>query len=276
MKRKSLLVLVIVLLLLAPFLVAGQPDPKKTKFLIYPAKAETDFTELQRLAVVPQPRNTVIINASAAIRDDKTIDPTGIDLLGLQKALHEPVRIRIGNEKRRIAISLQYRSRQPNEAGRLVLYWALKGMALDLGYDEIDVLSVFSDDEDGWWKRQIEERKAYDLVGRGQPAEPGVGDEFVTVYAVKTAYSRHLFDADCVVNFKQSFVQGWDGTLTAAQETAVLQAAATLKFDAKRRALFRMATERIGPKAHSQFHEKTAVDLIKKMGFEKHATYSSG
>lgn len=157
-----------------------------------------------------------------------------------------------------------------------MLYWALKGMASDQGYDEISIGSSISDDEAVWWKKQLEERKAYDQVGRGQPAEPGVGDEFVAVYAVKAAYSRYVFDADSVVHFKQPFVEGWDGKLTAAQEKVILQSAPKLKFDARSRVQFRMVTERVGVEAHQHFHEKTAVDLIKKMGFEKHATYKSG
>ena len=276
MKTKTLTVSMLAILTIAAIVDAQDAGPKTVKYIIYPAKPETDFAELQRLSLgrSPQPRNHVVVNGSAALREDKTIDPKAIDLLGLRKALDEPARIKIGDEKWHISFAIIFCGRQPDEAAMQTLFWAMKGMARDLGYDEISVGSVSTSDEEVWWKRQVDGRKAYDQVGRGEVAETGVGDDFVAVYAVKTPYSRFRFEADCVINFKKPFVAGWDGKLSAAQEKTILQSAAKLKFKGMNRVLFRLVFDGVSVEAQRHFHEKTLVDLTKKMGFEKFATFT--
>jgi len=267
-----------VLMFLSVLVRAQDPDPNKTNYLLFPAKKEKDLTELQRSFLAGDkvtPKFTVLINGSAAIREDKTIDPKRIDLPGLQKAWRDPVGIRVGDEKYRVVITIAYFGRTPSEEGREMLYWALKGMALDSRYEIIDVSSLF-ESGDGW-NRAIEGRKAYDLVKEGQAGESAVGNDLVAVYPVRTAWSRHVLGgADCLVDIKTPLDKESKGKLTDKQEEIIVQSIDKLKLSSKKLIRFNVKVKFGATGVVDRFYDETAKELAKKLGFDKHSVGTQG
>jgi hypothetical protein len=264
----------LVLLFGPPAFAAEEPDPTKTNYLVFPAKSPDELTELQRTLEhrgKPVPNYRVIINASPAVRADRTIDLT--DWTSLEKAIHERVRVKVGNQKYRIAITVAFYGRCPADADRHFLYWAMKGMAMDFGYDEIVVGGSINTDPDAW-ANDIKMKRAYDQIGKGQDKEPAVGDGLVSVYPVRTPYSRHVLrGADCVVDIKRPFDRDDDGTLSKDQETAIVKAIEQLKLPSKGVICFRITGKFGASQAIRTFSNETGSQLAKKLGFKSHSTH---
>ena len=249
-------------------------DPAKSNYLVFRSKKPDELTELQRL-IEPQgkdaPDYRVIINASAAVREDKSLDLSTIDWQGLRDEIRESIRIRVNGKKFVITISAEYFGHVPDDETMRLLRWTLKGMSLDCGFDNIYVSEVESKDKEGWAKN-IKMKKAYDLIGKNQEKEPESGDDFVAAYPVRTPYSRHVLSgADCVVEIKRPFKKGDDGTLTEEQELAIVKAVNSLNLASKEVVYFRTKYQsdskaRVG---------KTFENLTKKLGFKSHITHSA-
>jgi len=253
-------------------------DPSRTNYLVFPARKPADMTELQRSFARQggaEPDYRVLINASPAVRPDGTIDPRAFDWESLEKEIHEHFRVRVGDRKYRIALTVVYYGSRPNEESRRLFSWALKGMAADFGYDEIDVAASFSTDADGW-KNDIQRKQAYDLIGKGQQEEPALDHELVTVYPVRTPYSRQVLGgADCVVDIKRAFDKDDEGTLTRREAEAVAATVARLNLSSKDVLYFRIRKKFGATRAIRTFSDETGKDLAKKLGFKSHITQIS-
>jgi hypothetical protein len=249
-------------------------DPAKSNYLVFRSKKPDELTELQRL-IEPQgkdaPDYRVIINASAAVREDKSLDLSAIDWQGLRDEIRESIRIRVNGKKFAITFSAEYFGNVSDDETMRLLRWTLKGMSLDCGFDKIYVSEIESKDKEGWAK-DIKMKKAYDLIGKNQEKEPASGDDFVAVYPVRTPYSRHVLSgADCVVEIKRPYKKGDDGSLTEQQESAIVDAINNLKLPSKELVYFRAKFEtdsktRVG---------KTFENLTRKLGFKSHITHSA-
>ncbi len=158
---------------------AETADPAKSNYLVFPAKKPAELTELQRI-ICPQgkdaPNCNVIINASAVVREDNSLDAKAIDWKRLGEEIRAMTGLRLQGERFRITITAAYYGRQPEEEGRQMLRWALIGLAQECDYDKIDVSASIADKADGW-AEDIKMKKAYDLIGKKQdcfaPVEPG-------------------------------------------------------------------------------------------------------
>ena len=113
--------------------VAEDPQPKKTNYIIYPAKTDEERKELRKNLTELQrsrppwskeeatkdkviTKYSIVINGSAAIREDKTIDAKALDLAGLERTLHVTSKIIFaGDPKEGIAITVVYSRPRPTK-----------------------------------------------------------------------------------------------------------------------------------------------------------------
>jgi hypothetical protein len=123
---------------------AQSADPTKSNYLVFQSKKPEEPTDLQRIVRrtgKDSPDFEIIINASAAVRGDHSLDPKAIDLRGLEKELNAVSRLGEDRHKPRVSINMAYYRRQPDDQGGKMLRWTLMGLALDCDCEKIDVYS---------------------------------------------------------------------------------------------------------------------------------------
>jgi hypothetical protein len=247
----------------APAIGQEAARPGQGNFLIF-----TYTTELQRRGLKPdQTYYAVLVNGSAAVKPDKSIDPQAIDMEALKKALRG---LRRQDPPETVSIDIFFDKPRPAEEGRYLLHLACKGLASEAGFPNATVGTTFGGTDP--WKRALDAIKRYGDPGKDGGEENAVGNEIARAYPIRTALSKYQHhDADCLVEILAPFVEGSKGDLTAAQEKAIMACVAELKLPTQKSIVFNVH-RKIGERgAVLAFHEGPAKQLAKKLGFESYS-----
>jgi len=173
-------------------------------FLVFPIR-----TELQHLGwgrIFNEAKVFVLINGVKVFKgNDQALDMSALKLSKIREAIEpvsegEPGNVIFEVLCRKYVVRLRGDGTRP--ANSIVLKDALEQFGRDVGFQDVEVSmpSVSSHSEYvGNWKRAV----ADFATGPGEMNvdEPGVGDQQVKLYPVRTRLSRFLYrDADCVIH----------------------------------------------------------------------------
>jgi hypothetical protein len=194
--------------------VGGAGDAEPTRDAIIEAALRDDFlvlpirTELQRAAGKKSgnAKVLVLINGVKVIQgEDEAIDAGALKLSKIWEAIEPFAKSEAGNVVFQMWCDTY--ARAPGDDGSWpassILLEFLREFGQRIGFQDADVrlffLTKHSEYHNGW------ERAVADfapLPGEQEPEEPGVGDQQVKLYLVRTRLSRLLYrDVDCVIHF---------------------------------------------------------------------------
>jgi hypothetical protein len=211
-------------LLLGPAALADETP----RYFIHPVT-----TDLQRQLVPPKTDLCVLMDATAALKDNEV----SADSLGLDRLKADLVKQKVGqtNLHFHLYYGTAYGAGRDGQA-RLV-HHAVIGFAHELGFPKVTAGGVhMTVGNDRSWADQAEPLARKGL--KPDAAEPASGDANVKVYPVRTPLSRYLADdTDCVVLVGPA-VDGERGRLPNKYRAVAAQAVAELKLPDRKRIAF--------------------------------------
>lgn len=137
-----------------------------------------------------------------------------------------------------------------------MLNWALEGFGHWAGYEKTSPRQTWFNKGFDKNLRPVEydwKKETASLDERGPDGdEPATGNDQVKVYPVRTALSRQLTRADCVVDIRAAVIAKGDG-LTPEIRDSIRRFVSRLKLPRKETVLFRIDRNRSGEKAYEFF-----------------------
>ncbi len=249
--------IVLLAFLLFPHLSLAQEKKQigKGNYLIFPCT-----TELQQRGRKGERWHHILINGSAAVRKNGTIDPAAIDFEKLRRELAET---RQGLDKQNISVSITYHNPEPTEKGRWLLYLAVKGLTGIARFPKAQVGSDFGP----YWGHAL---KAIKRCGppNAKQTEKAIGGKLVKAYPIRTAYSSYTCsDADCFVDLVVPVSEDSD-SLGDKEVKAIRTAVRQLKLPQRKHIMFCMTVNSRTPRKTSRKRLRALQKLGEQLGFE--------
>jgi hypothetical protein len=193
----------------------------------------------------------VLVDGMSVVRPDGLIDSKAIDFKKLKDALKP-----YSGKGNTLFVLAYFQSDEPLRDGAQVLMWTLEGFGRRAGFDKTRPIQTWFNkgfDKEGRlvefdWKKQT--AKVDD--GAADMDEPAVGNDLVKVYPVRTALSRQLTNADCVVDIRAPLITQGDG-LKAETRQAIRRFVNEIKLPRKEYVLFRINRSLSGEEAYERF-----------------------
>jgi hypothetical protein len=249
-----------ILLMIAGMAASPATAAEQRNFIVLPVT-----TPLQRQALGSKGAATatayVLVNGTL-VGDDR-IRWSGLDFDSLRVELVPLAK------KNSTVIFRIYHASADNEPGRDLLRWALLGFARETTPFQNARAETVMDGRFDWQKQldvvaELDESETAD--------EPLDEDNAVAVSPVRTALSRLLYNADCVVTLKSTFAADADGRLEPDVEESILVKVGALELPRKNMLLFRVRFKQGGQPGVDRFYQVFAKRLSKALGFADCAT----
>ncbi|MEZ6143404.1 MAG: hypothetical protein R3B84_22785 [Zavarzinella sp.] len=254
-------------------LFGDEPDSDKIPYLIYPPKLDNCFTELQMIMNNNSEWSqfSVDINGSLLITKDDFLDTKSLQINKFKAAISQFPKTGEKLPKYRI----YYTKKTPSDEAIRVVYHLFLGLNNACTDNRnCDIGSVISGTEkNDHWLDRVRFHKAYLTAGPDQRKEPGIGNTYVTAYAALTPFSKELFQATCVVKFKDQFDKNWDGTFSKEFESAIIKVVGQAKAESKSTIAFICNSEDATVESLTEFRTLTLPKLTQKLGFKSYMIF---
>jgi RNA polymerase sigma factor (sigma-70 family) len=230
-------------------------------YLVFPIKTELQRALLQGYRDARTARAMVLLDGMSLVRPDGSVDSTALDFVALRRVLKPHA-----GKGHGLFVNVYFLAGTSADASQLVC-WALEGFGRQAGFEKAQATQTRFNDRSYDWKKKTA------AVGKGQAEgdEPATGDGLVKVYPVRTALSRQLTGADCVVDILPPLEGEGDGLKPAVRESIRVQVG-RLNLPRKGHVLFRI--RRGSGEASQRFVEATAESLAESLGFKSCSTQS--
>jgi beta-lactamase regulating signal transducer with metallopeptidase domain len=227
----------------------GPGPPRGEPHLVLPVQ-----TELQRLILGKDVSAFVSLDLRGVVKDGE-LDQAALRSIGRDLAA---AGARVGIVRFRI---FHDRTSSSNEDKRL--HDALKGLARAAGFRSAKVDEELRND-DVTWRQRIATLDG-DRPGLPGGDEPGMGNQTVRIYPVRTPLSRYLFEgSDCVVDF----LAAPDPEVEDRVRVSIKAMAKNLDLARKQRIHFRVPADKVDERSRVPLQERLDR-LAKSLGFRR-------
>jgi RNA polymerase sigma factor (sigma-70 family) len=250
---------------------AGEAKPQVSQpkivigdnYLVFPVT-----TELQRFMHGGRTGARVFVDGPSIVRSDGTLDAKALDFRKLREAL-KPY-----DRKGDVIFMACYGNpafpdgNESTDASN-VLRWALEGFARQEGFASAKGYDLRHNDRYDWKAQVVSASKVASASKDDVDVEePSSGNKLVKVFPVRTAISRELTGADCVVEILPPSDKWENGELSQEIQDAIQLYVDKLKLPRKGNIHFQIYGRTPENEVGLRFVQITAPALAKSLGFE--------